>query len=100
MRCSLHKSYQKNIIWFVNLVRTGDGGTHEVGFRSGLTKVFNEYARKYALLKAKDKNLEGSDVREGLNAIISVKIPEKYLQFEGQTKSKLGSPIARNILEM
>lgn len=55
--------------------------------------------QKYALLKAKDKNLEGSDVREGLNAIISVKIPEKYLQFEGRTKSKLGSPIARNILE-
>ena len=93
------QSYQENIISFVNLVRTGDGGTHEVGFRSGLTKVFNEYARKYALLKTKDKNLEGSDVREGLNAIISVKIPEKYLQFEGQTKSKLGSPIARNILE-
>lgn len=93
------QSYQENIISFVNLVRTGDGGTHEVGFRSGLTKVFNEYARKYALLKAKDKNLEGSDVREGLNAIISIKIPEKHLQFEGQTKSKLGSPIARNILE-
>ncbi len=91
--------YQENTISFVNLVRTGDGGTHEVGFRSGLTKVFNEYARKYGLLKPKDKNLEGSDVREGLTSIISVKIPEQYLQFEGQTKSKLGSPIARNIVE-
>ena len=91
--------YQENIISFVNLVRTGDGGTHETGFRSGFTKVFNEYARKYGLLKAKDKNLEGNDVREGLNAIISIKIPESLLQFEGQTKSKLGTPEARNIVE-
>lgn len=91
--------YQENIISFVNLVRTGDGGTHETGFRSGFTKVFNEYARKYGLLKPKEKNLEGSDVREGLTAIISVKIPESLLQFEGQTKSKLGSPEARNIVE-
>ena len=91
--------YQENIVSFVNLVRTNDGGTHEMGFKSGLTKVFNEYARKYNFLKTKDKNLEGTDVREGLTAIISVKIPEQYLQFEGQTKSKLGSPIARNILE-
>ena len=91
--------YQENIISFVNLVRTGDGGTHETGFRSGFTKVFNEYARKYGLLKQKDKNLEGSDVREGLTAIISVKIPESLLQFEGQTKSKLGTPEARNIVE-
>ena len=91
--------YQENIFSFTNMVRTRDGGSHETGAKQAFTKVFNEYARKYALLKAKDKNLEGSDVREGLNAIISVKIPEKYLQFEGQTKSKLGSPIARNILE-
>ncbi|UTY38769.1 DNA topoisomerase IV subunit B [Allocoprobacillus halotolerans] len=91
--------YQENLISFVNLVRTGDGGTHETGFRSGFTKVFNEYARKYGLLKSKDKNLEGSDVREGLTAIISVKIPESLLQFEGQTKSKLGTPEARNIVE-
>ncbi len=91
--------YQENLISFVNLVRTGDGGTHETGFRSGFTKVFNEYARKYGLLKQKDKNLEGSDVREGLTAIISVKIPESLLQFEGQTKSKLGTPEARNIVE-
>ena len=91
--------YQENLISFVNLVRTGDGGTHETGFRSGFTKVFNEYARKYGLLKQKDKNLEGSDVREGLTGIISVKIPESLLQFEGQTKSKLGTPEARNIVE-
>ena len=91
--------YQENLISFVNLVRTGDGGTHETGFRSGFTKVFNEYARKYGLLKTKDKNLEGSDVREGLTGIISVKIPESLLQFEGQTKSKLGTPEARNVVE-
>lgn len=93
------EGYQENLISFVNLVRTGDGGTHETGFRSGFTKVFNEYARKYGLLKTKDKNLEGDDVREGLTGIISVKIPESLLQFEGQTKSKLGSPEARNIVE-
>lgn len=92
-------SYQDNTLSFVNLVRTGDGGTHETGFRSGLTKTFNEYARKYGLLKDKDKNLEGNDVREGLTAIISIKVPEHYLQFEGQTKSKLGTPEARNIVE-
>lgn len=91
--------YQENLISFVNLVRTGDGGTHETGFRSGFTKVFNEYARKYGLLKQKDKNLEGSDVREGLTAVISIKVSESLLQFEGQTKSKLGSPEARNIVE-
>ena len=84
---------------FVNLVRTGDGGTHETGFRSALTRTFNEYARKYGLLKEKDKNLEGNDVREGLSAIISIKVPEHYLQFEGQTKSKLGTPEARNVVD-
>ena len=93
------EGFQENIISFVNLVRTGDGGTHETGFKSGFTKVFNEYARKYNLLKSKDKNLEGPDVREGITGIISVKIPESLLQFEGQTKSKLGTPEARNIVE-
>ena len=93
------EGYQENVISFVNLVRTSDGGTHETGFRSGFTKVFNEYARKYGLLKAKDKNLEGADVREGLTGVISIKIPESLLQFEGQTKSKLGTPEARNIIE-
>ena len=91
--------YQETTLSFVNLVRTGDGGTHETGFKSGLTKTFNDYARKYGLLKEKDKNLEGNDVREGLSAIISIKVPEHYLQFEGQTKSKLGTPEARNIVD-
>lgn len=89
--------YQENVISFVNLVRTKDGGTHETGFRSGLTKVFNEYGKKYNLLKK--KSLEGNDVREGLTAIVSVKIPEALLQFEGQVKDKLGTPSARNIVE-
>ena len=88
--------YQENTLSFVNLVRTSDGGSHETGFRSALTRTFNEYARKYGLLKEKDKNLEGNDVREGLSAIISIKVPEHLLQFEGQTKSKLGTPEARN----
>lgn len=91
--------YQENTLSFVNLVRTGDGGTHETGFKSALTRTFNEYARKYALLKEKDKNLEGNDVREGLSAIISIKVPEHFLQFEGQTKSKLGTPEARNVVD-
>lgn len=91
--------YQETTLSFVNLVRTGDGGTHETGFRSALTRTFNEYARKYGLLKEKDKNLEGNDVREGLSAIISIKVPEHCLQFEGQTKSKLGTPEARNVVD-
>lgn len=91
--------YQENTLSFVNLVRTGDGGTHETGFKSALTRTFNEYARKYGLLKEKDKNLEGNDVREGLSAIISIKVPEHFLQFEGQTKSKLGTPEARNVVD-
>ncbi|MDD8048773.1 MAG: DNA topoisomerase IV subunit B [Thomasclavelia sp.] len=92
-------TYQDTTISFVNLVRTGDGGTHETGFRSGLTKAINEYARKYGLLKPKDKNLEGTDVREGMTAIISAKVPEHLLQFEGQTKGKLGTPDARPVLD-
>ena len=91
--------YQETTLSFVNLVITGDGGTHETGFRLALTRTFNEYARKYGLLKEKDKNLEGNDVREGLSAIISIKVPEHYLQFEGQTKSKLGTPEARNVVD-
>ncbi len=92
-------TYNENIISFVNNVKTGDGGTHEVGFRTALTKVFNEYAKKNNFLKGKDTSFDGSDVREGLTAIISLKIPENLLQFEGQTKSKLGSPIARTVVE-
>ena len=89
----------ENIISFVNNVKTSDGGSHEVGFKSALTKAFNDYARKNGYLKAKDKNFEGSDVREGLTAVISLRIPEALLQFEGQTKGKLGTPIAKTVVE-
>lgn len=91
--------YQENTYSFVNLVRTGDGGTHEAGFKGAFTKAINDYARKYGLLKAKDKNLEGGDVREGLTTILSVSVPEGLLQFEGQTKSKLGTPQAKAAVE-
>ena len=91
--------YQENTFSYVNLVRTADGGTHEVGYRTAFTKVINEYAREVGLLKEKDKNFEGSDVREGLTSIISVAIPESKLQFEGQTKGKLGTPEAKNVVD-
>ncbi len=91
--------YSENIISFVNNVKTGDGGTHEVGFKTAITKVFNDYARNNGMLKAKDNNLEGTDVREGLTAVINMKIPENLLQFEGQTKGKLGTPEARSVVE-
>ena len=87
--------YQEDTYSFVNLVRTSDGGTHEVGYKSAFTKAVNDYARKYGLLKEKDKNLEGSDVREGLTSILSVSVPEELLQFEGQVKGKLGTPQAK-----
>ena len=92
-------SYNENIISFVNNVKTADGGSHEVGFKTALTKVFNEYAKSNGYLKAKDKNFDGSDVREGLTAVISLRIPEALLQFEGQTKGKLGTPIAKTVVE-
>ena len=91
--------YSETILSFVNNVRTKDGGTHEVGLKTGMTKAFNEFARKIGDLKDKDKNLEGADIREGLTAIVSIKVPEHLLQFEGQTKSKLGTPIARSAVE-
>ena len=93
------KSYSENIISFVNNVRTKDGGTHETGIKSAFTKVFNDYGRKVNILKEKDEGLDGADIREGLTAIISVRIPENLLQFEGQTKNKLGSPEARPAVE-
>ena len=86
--------YQENTYSFANLVRTTDGGSHEQGYKTAFTKAVNDYARKYGLLKEKDKNLEGSDVREGLTSIVSVSVPEEILQFEGQTKGKLGTPQA------
>lgn len=93
------ESYNENILSFVNNVKTGDGGSHEVGFKTGITKAFNDYAKNNNLIKGKESNLEGSDVREGLSAVISLKIPEKLLQFEGQTKGKLGTPEAKSITE-
>lgn len=88
-------TYSENIVSFVNNVKTIDGGTHEVGFKTALTKVFNDYAKSNGFVKGRDKAFEGSDVREGLTAVISLKIPEGILQFEGQTKGKLGTPQAR-----
>ena len=92
-------TYNENIVSFVNNVKTIDGGSHEVGFKTALTKVFNDYAKSNGFIKGKDKALEGSDVREGLTAIVSLKIPEGILQFEGQTKGKLGTPQARVAVE-
>lgn len=91
--------YSETILSFVNNVRTKDGGTHEVGMKTAFTRVFNEYARKIGELKQKDKNLDGNDIREGMTAVISVKIPEELLQFEGQTKSKLGTSEARSAVD-
>ena len=92
-------TYNENIISFVNNVKTIDGGSHEVGFKSALTRAFNDYAKSNNYFKGKDKAFEGSDVREGLTAIISLKIPEDILQFEGQTKGKLGTPQAKTVVE-
>ncbi len=91
--------FSENMLSFVNNVRTKDGGTHEAGARAAMTRVFNDYARRTGLLKEKDKNLEGSDIREGLAAIVSVKVPEGKLQFEGQTKGKLGTAEARSAVD-
>lgn len=92
-------TYNENIVSFVNNVKTIDGGSHEVGFKSALTRAFNDYAKSNNYFKGKDKSFEGSDVREGLTAIISLKIPEDILQFEGQTKGKLGTPQAKTVVE-
>ncbi|WP_026675509.1 DNA topoisomerase (ATP-hydrolyzing) subunit B [Alkalihalobacterium bogoriense] len=90
-------SYTSNIYSFANNINTHEGGTHESGFKTGLTRVINDYARKNNLFKESDPNLTGEDVREGLTAIISVKIPDP--QFEGQTKTKLGNSEARTITD-
>lgn len=91
--------YQENIFSFTNMVRTRDGGSHETGTKQAFTKVFNEYARKNGFLKEKDKGFDGNDVREGLTLVINLTIPEDYLQFEGQTKEKLGTPEAKPATE-
>lgn len=90
-------SYTENIISFANNVVNPDGGTHLTGFRSALTRIINDYARKNGLLKEKEDNLSGEDCREGLTAIILVKLPDP--QFEGQTKNKLGNPEVRGYVE-
>lgn len=89
--------YAENIYTFVNNINTIDGGTHLAGFRLGLTKTINDYARKFNLIKENDKNLTGEDVREGITAVISIKIPEP--QFEGQTKTKLGNSEVKNVVD-
>ena len=91
--------YSENVLSFVNNVRTKDGGTHEIGSKNSHYTCFNEYARKVNLLKEKDKNLDGSDIREGFSAIISVRVPEDILQFEGQTKGKLRTSEARSAVD-
>lgn len=90
-------SYTENTYGFVNNITTPEGGTHIVGFRNALTKTFNDYARKNKLLKENEQNLSGEDIREGMTAIISVKIEEP--QFEGQTKQKLGNSEARGAVD-
>lgn len=90
-------SYAENVYSYANNIATIEGGTHMTGFKSALTKVINDYARKYGFLKPNDKNLQGEDVREGLYAIISIKLPEP--QFEGQTKTKLGNSEVRTMVE-
>lgn len=89
--------YNEVVLSFANNIQTHEGGTHLTGFRNALTKTLNDYARKYKLLKDKDANLSGDDVREGLCAVISVKLEEP--QFEGQTKTKLGNSEIRNVTE-
>ncbi|MBO7079641.1 MAG: DNA topoisomerase IV subunit B [Bacilli bacterium] len=93
------KSYSETLYSFVNNIRTSDGGTHEIGFKTAITKAFNDYARLKGLLKDKDPNLEGIDIREGISAVVSIRIPEDLLQFEGQTKNKLGTIEAKTAVE-
>ena len=91
-----NESYTEVLLTFANNINTVEGGTHEVGFKTAITKVLNDYARKYQLIKESEKNLSGEDVREGLCAIVSVKLTDA--QFEGQTKAKLGNSDMRNFL--
>lgn len=90
-------TYHENIFSYTNNIHTHEGGTHEAGFKTGLTRTVNDYARKAKILKEKDENLSGEDIREGLTAVVSVKVPEP--QFEGQTKTKLGNSEVRGITD-
>lgn len=91
-----NSSYNELLLSFANNVNTPDGGTHEEGFKASLTRVFNDYGRSHGLLKDKDENLSGADVREGLICVISVKLQEA--EFEGQTKAKLGNTEIRTLV--
>lgn len=91
-------SYSETIVSFVNNVKTTDGGSHETGFKTALTRAFNDYAHKFNLIKA-NQNLEGTDIRTGMVAVVSVRIGEKLLEFEGQTKGKLGTPSAKTAVD-
>ena len=92
-------SFAENVLTFANHIKNPEGGTHLTGFRAALTKTVNDYARKAGILKDKDANLSGDDLREGLTAVISVKLDSASLQFEGQTKAKLGNSSVRNAVE-
>ena len=95
IRDRYNDTYSENIFAFVNNIHTPDGGTHLAGFNMALTRVINDYGRKHNILKANDTNLSGEDTREGLAAIVSVKLEDP--QFESQTKSKLGNSEVRTI---
>lgn len=88
-----------NTLSFANNIETTTGGSHEVGFGQGCLKAINQFYRQYAYLKPKDKNFELREIREGLTAIIAVYVPETLIQFEGQTKTKLGTAVARSVVE-
>src|SRR5208337_4666900 len=90
-------AYTESVYTFANTINTAEGGTHEEGFRAALTSIVNRYAREQKLLQEKDENLSGEDVREGLTAIVSVKLAEP--QFEGQTKTKLGNTEAKSFVQ-
>lgn len=92
-------SYSETIISFVNNVKTKEGGTHETAFKNMLTKVINDFGREKNYIKTREPNFEGPDVREGLTAIISVKIPETFLEFSGQTKDKLSTPEIKKLVD-
>ncbi len=101
VECALQfiEEYDETLISFANNVRTRDGGTHEVGYKTALTKSFNDYARKFNLLKDKDPNLDGADLRCSMTTVLNVRINEELLEFEGQTKGKLGTPSAKVVVD-
>jgi topoisomerase-4 subunit B len=91
--------FDETLISFANNLRTRDGGSHEVGYKTAITKAFNDFARKFNLISTKDSNLEGNDLRCGLVGIVSVRVEESVLEFEGQTKGRLGTPLAKSAVE-